>query len=269
MVPHLVAHFPSLDSVERYWEPFVGGGALFFYLRSHFSTVKEWWLSDVNEDLVNAYQMVRDHVDDLIEELQLHKRLHERSSKEHYYKVRAQRLRSPIRRAGRLLYLNKTCFNGLYRVNSNGQFNVPMGNYANPDICNISKLQRASQALQNVHLVSGDFENVARKFSPSDVDLIYCDPPYYQTFESYGKDGFAHEGHVRLRNAARSWGKRSARVILSNANKPEVKELYVYSVTGGVSDFWLHEVDSTTTIAARPAHRGALRELIITNFATA
>ena len=157
LVPALAPYFP--DEIGTYWEPFVGGGAVFFAFARR---IKHAILSDTNEELVLTYQIVKSDVEALIEQLRLHKRKHDKRAgqtyedgKTYYRRVRDAEPTEPVEIAARFLYLNKTCYNGLYRVNSKGKFNVPEGRYKNPDICNADRLRETSQVLQNATIRVG------------------------------------------------------------------------------------------------------------------
>jgi DNA adenine methylase len=213
--PHLPERF------ERYHEPFLGGGALFFALRP-----RRAFLSDVNRELVDCYTAVRDEIDDVIAALRTH-----RYEQEHYYEVRAQNpfLLSSAERAARTIFLNRTGFNGLYRVNRSGQFNVPFGRYTNPLICDEINLRACSVALQDAELKVQDFTLAGDSMLPG--DLAYFDPPYVPVsatanFTGYSADGFNSNDQARL---ARLFGRlveRNVHALLSNADVPALRELY-------------------------------------------
>ncbi len=170
-------YFPQ-EPMRGYYEPFVGSGAVFFHLhgRNLFQT---YYLSEINTELLNCYRVVRDRLDELIARLIDHKARH---SHDHYYATRNRDRdsmwahASPVERAARMIYLNKTCYNGLWRVNQQGRFNVPMGRYKDPDIVNEDRLRAASRALQSVELAVEDFELVIRRAGRG--DFVYFDPPY-------------------------------------------------------------------------------------------
>ena len=192
LVPALAPYFP--DEIGTYWEPFVGGAAVFFAFARR---IKHAVLSDTNEELVLTYQIVKSDVEALIEQLRLHKRKHDKRAgqtyedgKTYYRRVRDAEPTEPVEIAARFLYLNKTCYNGLYRVNSKGKFNVPEGRYKNPDICNADRLRETSQVLQNATIRVGDFTSIVQ---PSRNDFVYCDPPYDGVFTSYQASGFGGE----------------------------------------------------------------------------
>ena len=256
LVPALAPYFP--DEIGTYWEPFVGGGAVFFAFARR---IKHAILSDTNEELVLTYQIVKSDVEALIEQLRLHKRKHDKRAgqtyedgKTYYRRVRDAEPTEPVEIAARFLYLNKTCYNGLYRVNSKDKFNVPEGRYKNPDICNADRLRETSQVLQNATIRVGDFTSIVQ---PSRNDFVYCDPPYDGVFTSYQASGFGENDQERLRNAANAWTRSGARLVLSNADTPAMRKLY--------SDFRIHEATAPRPINSKGTGRGNAAELIITS----
>ena len=209
---------------ERYVEPFVGAGAVFFWMRRSFPDLV-CVIGDSNEELVNAYQVMRDRPSELIAKLETHATLHD---KEHYYAVRALRPRSPTERAARFIYLNRTCFNGLYRVNRRGDFNVPMGRYDRPRIADRENLLAVAATLDGVSVEHADFESLVEGCGPEDI--VYLDPPYdplseTSQFTSYTSDGFGREEQKRLAAVFERLARR-ARVILSNSSTEFVRDTY-------------------------------------------
>jgi DNA adenine methylase len=207
---------------NRYIEPFFGGGALFFAL-----TPKDAIIADSNPELINLYRVVADNVEELISILKEMK-----NDESFYYEVRGldPDLLSPVERAARTIYLNKTCYNGLYRVNRKGQFNVPYGKYKNPKICDEENLRAASNALQGVLIVEGDYKDVLREHARPG-DFIFLDPPYlpvgkYSDFKRYTKEQFYEEDHIELAQEVDRLHELGCYVILTNSNHPLVHELY-------------------------------------------
>ncbi len=253
------ALYPQPRSIRRYIEPFVGSGAVFFRIRS-LTGPREVLLADSNEELINVYVAVRDHVEEVIEALRRHKALH---SKEHYYKVRAQNpgRMSSTARAGRLIYLNKTCFNGLYRVNSKGGFNVPMGRYQDPPILDAENLRAAGRALKRVRLKTAHFRetlDAARK-----GDFIYFDPPYHPLsktsfFTSYTQGAFTSSDQEDLAEVYSILAGRGCRVMLSNSDCPFIRSLY-----GG---FDIRSVSARRNINSKAEKRGRIGEVIVLNY---
>lgn len=251
LVPDIISRIPK--NFATYWEPFTGGGAIFFALQEQLSDAR---LSDINPELVTTYQVVKHFPNELIELLEIHAEAHPRDD-DYYYRVRRMaHLQSPIEVAARCIYLNKTCFNGLYRVNRKGYFNVAKGRYANPLICNADGILRASEALQKADIKQGDFGNV----QPNDGDFIYCDPPHDGTFAGYTTKGFGEHDQRRLHDACLKWYSLGATVMMSNADTPLIRELY------GSKTFTIHQVSASRTINQKASARGRTTELLITAF---
>jgi len=226
LLPELCKRIPA--KFGRYHELFVGGGALFWHLQREGLLKGGAVLSDSNGRLIRAYRGIRDQIEVTIADLTLHAKAH---SKEHFYKMRAA-LRDeafpPYVMAAWLIYMNKTCFNGLYRVNQNGEFNVSFGDYKDPKILDEENLRACSRALQEVEIRSGDF---AVETGVDVGDLVYFDSPYVPVsktanFSGYTADGFTKEDQERLAERARRLKEMGAHVILTNSDAPLVRELY-------------------------------------------
>ena len=218
LLPDLFARFPH--TFKRYHEPFLGGGAVFFALAP-----KSAILSDVNGDLVETYTAIRDDVEGVIAKLRAHT-----VSEEHYYRVRAQKSAAltPAAAAARTIYLNRTCFNGLYRVNRDGQFNVPFGKYDNPTICNEENLLAVSAALQDVQLRNESVFDIGARVRRG--DLVYFDPPYdplspTSSFTSYAKTAFGRDEQKRLAELFTRLACRGVHVVLSNSDTPFIRAI--------------------------------------------
>ena len=241
----------------RYCEPFLGGGAIFFHLSD---ACQKAILADLNQELVNVYQCVRDQVETVVDLLEGHRVRH---CQTHYYAVRAQTaLLSPIQRAARLIYLNKTCFNGLYRENSKGFFNVPMGRYKNPKICDAPTLRLASQALQRAEISCKPFTSILEHPLCHD-DLVYFDPPYHpisatSNFTGYNRYGFTADDQTRLQQTFIALADRGVQVMLSNSDCPFIRDLY--------QDFYIHEIQASRAINSNAKRRGKISELLITSY---
>jgi DNA adenine methylase len=261
----LIEQFENLfpDNFNNYYEPFIGSGAVFFYIKSKLKPNKVI-LSDTNEELINCFVVVRDKPYELIELLSNHRKKH---SKNYYYAVRSiesDRLDS-VSKAARLIYLNKTCFNGLYRVNSKGQFNVPMGDYGNPCIFDKNILFQASQLLQGVHLRVMTFEKVL-DFAEKD-DFIYFDPPYIplsktSSFTQYSKGSFSAKEQKRLSQVFSILDLRGCFVMLSNSDHALTRELYRDYEKNIVI------VRAKRMINSVGSKRGAINEVVVTSYAT-
>jgi DNA adenine methylase len=261
----LIEQFKNLfpHNFNNYYEPFIGSGAVFFYIRSKLKPHKVI-LSDTNEELINCFGVVRDKPYELIELLSNHRKKH---SKDYYYAVRSiesDRLDS-VSKAARLIYLNKTCFNGLYRVNSKGQFNVPMGDYENPCIFDKNILFQASQLLQGVHLRVTTFEKVLDLAEKE--DFIYFDPPYIplsktSSFTQYSKGSFSAKEQKRLSQVFSILDLRGCFVMLSNSDHALTRELYRDYEKNIVI------VRAKRNINSVGSKRGAINEVVVTSYAT-
>jgi DNA adenine methylase len=256
LVPEVCKYIPK--NYRTYVEPFVGGGALFFSLRPDNAV-----LADSNEELMNCYEVVRDHCPDLIEELQKFAELP--YSEETFYEIRKMRLppEEKIKQAARMIYLNRTAYNGLYRVNRSGNFNTPFGRYEKLSLPTGKVLQDASKALQKSVLKTGDFEGTLQN-SLRKGDFAYIDPPYpavskYSDFNRYTKNFFSDEDHKRLSEQAKKLDDRGVAFVLSNANHPLIRKLYEGT------KFKIVRVLAPRYINSRGDRRGNVAEVIITN----
>lgn len=212
----------SPHTYNRYIEPFIGGGAMFFAMRPDAGVI-----ADSNPELVNVYRCIANNVDQVIKHLKTFE-----NSEDEFYKIRALDFSElePEYAAARTVYLNRTCFNGLYRVNKKGQFNVPFGRYKNPKICDEETLKSASTALQNTEIIQGDYKDVLKKTARRG-DFIFLDPPYlpvskYSDFQRYTKEQFYEEDHRELADEVKRLQKIGCHVVLTNSNHPLVHELY-------------------------------------------
>jgi DNA adenine methylase len=251
LLPQLLEHIRPPERGGRYFEPFLGGGAVFFALRP-----KAAHLSDASPELINAYQAVRDSVEEVIRCLSRLKH-----SKTEYYRIRGSHPRIPVTQAARFIYLNKTCFNGLYRVNLKGEFNVPFGRHPlTLLICNKEQLRNASAALSNTNVAVEDFEIAMRGAGENDV--VYCDPPYTVAhtnngFVEYNAQVFSWKDQERLAQAASSCVDRGARVYVSNASHESIRQLY------GPLGFETAEIDRWSTMAGSSSKRFSSTELLL------
>jgi DNA adenine methylase len=246
------------NDFNDYYEPFLGGGAMAFFILKNFKP-KKAVLSDTNEELINTYKAIRDNVEGLIKELKTLKQNH---SEEFYYNIRnidTSKL-SNIQRAARFIYLNKTCFNGLYRVNSKGKFNVPIGSYTNPGIFSEETLKEASELLQDVVIETNDFSCVLNKAGKE--DLVYFDPPYYpikkESFTTYTKNEFLDEKHKELAQVFNNLSTKGCFCMQSNSYTDFTKKLY--------QNFNQKTVNAKRMINCNGKERGEIKELIITNY---
>lgn len=220
MLSKLLPKVPA--SCGRYIEPFFGGGAMFFALQSERAII-----SDSNPELINMYREIAAHADEVISHLRKYE-----NTKEMFYAVRDQEWTAlpKAEAAARMIFLNHTCFNGLYRVNRQGKFNVPYGKYKNPKICDEEGLYAASEALKKAEIICGDYLDVLAKHAQSG-DFIFLDPPYlpvseYADFKRYTKEQFGEEDHVKLAEMVRQLQERGCHILLTNSNHPLVHQLY-------------------------------------------
>ena len=251
---------------KGYHEPFVGSGAVYFYLCRLQSegdlphSMTRVRLTDNNADLVNAYQVVQNYVNDLIRLLRKHKEKH---SATYYYQMRDLDTNdlTDIQRAARMIYLNKTCFNGLYRVNKKGKFNVPMGRYKNPSVFDEENLLAVSAELKRADIRCESFRRVIDDAKPG--DFIYFDPPYYplsktSNFTSYTTDVFADFEHRLLADVVRQLDRKGCMVMVSNSSAQFVWKLY--------ENFKRERVKATRLINSKAQKRGKINELVILNY---
>jgi DNA adenine methylase len=257
LLPELLKHVPpNLRLAGRYFEPFLGGGALFFEVRPKVAV-----LNDINRHLIAAYTAVRDDVEGVIRALEVHQARHSRA---HFDQARALIIDgkpqgTPVAAAARVIYINKTCFNGLWRINRKGEYNVPMGAYKNPLICDAVGLRRASRALQGARICCVDFWDAVK--SAGKGDFIYFDPPYIPASDSanfvgYAKGGFGPTDQARLRDAALLLKAHGVSVLLTNADTEETRRLYQ-------KGFKMRRVEARRAINSKASARGAVGELII------
>lgn len=251
----LIKNIPK--SYNRYFEPFIGGGALFFELQP-----EQAYISDMNEELINLYSVVRDNVYELIKDLSKHE-----VSKEYFLEIRnIDRTEqytelSDVERASRFIYLNRTCFNGMYRVNSQGQFNVPFGHYKNPRIIDENNLLNCSELLKKTEIKCADFSEILTKVKKG--DLVYFDPPYVplnetSSFTSYTKDGFDINMQFKLRDVCDELDNKGVKFMLSNSDTKLVNELY--------ANYEIKKVFASRQINANADGRGKITEVLVRNY---
>ena len=266
LLPKILPVIPKFSGT--YFEPFLGAGAVFFSMPQHIRKVG----NDYNKDLIELYRVIRDNPEGLLSELRRH-----RNTKEHFYRVRAWdreanfRQRSAEERAARMIFLNKTCFNGLYRVNSRNEFNVPFGDFKNPDFVSETNLLRMSSFLLSldhgkrlVTLKSGDYR--AALASAKEGDFVYLDPPYdplskTSSFVAYQTSGFSSADQETLKTEIDTLTSRRVPVLLSNSSTPLIRNLF-----SDKSVFRIRRVTANRTIGASISSRGRTDELLVDNF---
>lgn len=256
----VLAHFPFDYKRRRFHEPMVGAGAIAFLLEP-----REGSINDINERLMNMYRIVRDSPDELIAANRKH--VYE---KDYYYRARRTfnsslpgATVSDIDMASLMIFLNKTCWNGLYRVNSKGEFNVPFGGYRNPDFIQEDRIRVASKMLKNLKIMEGDYSYVVKESMKGDI--VYFDPPYQpvsatSSFTSYNKDGFGLDEQTRLRNTILALAKKGVLVIMSNSDAPDLVALYE-----GLKPFRISHIRARRAINCNGSRRGEVGEIIVTN----
>ena len=260
----LLAQYNELfpKTYRNYYEPFLGGGAVFFNLRP-----KRSFLSDINLEIINVYRCIRDQVDEIITQVHHHYLHHDES---YYYDVRSRIdetaewfwVGNNVERAARILYLNKTCFNGLYRENSKGHFNVPIGRYKNPSIYDPDLLRACAKQLKTARIEPVGFEDVLRRARSSN-DFVYFDPPYQplnqtSNFTSYTRYSFGEADQIRLRDTFERLRDRGVHVMLSNSDCEFIRDLY--------SGFSIHTIYASRHINSQGSKRGKITEVLITSY---
>ncbi|KAF6246134.1 DNA methyltransferase [Nitrosopumilus sp. b3] len=262
LIPILNENLPK--SFGTYFEPFLGGGALLFHILTERKGQK-CSISDLNSDLVLTYTTIRDRIDELILSLKNHEKNYHKDSKSYYYSVRESNPRSEIEKTSRLLFMNRTCFNGLYRVNSKGKFNVPLGRYTNPNIVNEENLRSVSSILQSskVAIKCRDFESVLRDSKKG--DLVYFDPPYQPVsdtanFTSYTNKSFTYEDLNRLADLCMKLDSKGCNVLLSNSDSKDVEDMFS-------SNSWkIKKIQANRSINSNSKKRTGHFELLIKNY---
>jgi DNA adenine methylase len=270
-VPHAV-----VDKKFTYIEPFVGGGSVLFWMLDNFPKLEGATINDINEDLINTYKTIKDTPRELISILDiLQGEYHslegaEEKKKEYYYRKRElfnEREQGRTEHSALFVFLNRTCFNGLYRVNRKNEFNVPMGSYKRPTICDTSNLLAVSDALQRVELLCGDFEQTFDRAGSN--TLFYLDPPYKplsetSNFNSYSRDEFGDAEQIRLKGFCDRLSLSGHSWILSNSDVRN-KNLEDDFFDALYADFIIQRVEATRRINSNSERRGFLTELLITN----
>nr|WP_309574701.1 DNA adenine methylase [Moraxella osloensis] len=259
LIPEIVQVLPSAINKMNYVEPFIGGGAILFHLQPQKAII-----NDFNTELINVYKVIKNDVEALINDLAQHK-----NDEDYYYHIRALDRNdsftniSDVQRASRIIYLNKTCYNGLYRVNNSGEFNTPFGRYKNPNIVNEPTLRAVSTYLNsnNISLNSGDYSLVLEDLPKN--SFVYFDPPYHPLTESanftgYIQGGWDESDQIRLREACDKLTNKGIKFLLSNSCTNFIKEQY--------QDYNITVVQATRAVNSNAAGRGNVDEVLITNY---
>jgi len=259
LMPSIVEHLPENIKDYKYIEPFIGGGAVFFNLQP-----KNAIINDYNEELINVYQVIKDNLDELIIDLKKHK-----NEADYFYSIRSLdrngefKKLTAVKRASRIIFLNKTCFNGLYRVNNAGEFNSPFGRYKNPNIVNEPTLKAVNKFLNNnnVEINSGDYSEILKQADKK--CFVYLDPPYHPISESSNFTGYVQGGwnmydQIDLKTACDELHKKGVKFLLSNSSADFIKDLY--------KDYKITIVKANRAINSNGADRGEVDEVLIRNY---
>ena len=280
LLPEIEKYYPFADKkITKYAEPFVGGGAVLFDILSKYG-LKEVYISDINTELINAYRIIRDNIDVLISMLAAmqsefvpmdteHRKAYYLSKRERFNDLKVNGNESVnIEKAALLIFLNKTCFNGLYRVNKKGLFNVPMGSYKNPLICDEENLRAVSEKLQNVTIVCGDYRQSADFID--DSTFVYFDPPYRPitdtaSFTAYTENLFNDEEQIELAKFVDDMHRKGAKIVISNSD-PKNSNMEDEFFDNIYSSHKIKRVEATRMINCNSEARGKIKELLISNF---
>jgi DNA adenine methylase len=264
--------------IDKYVEPFVGGGAVLINILQKYD-IKEVYAFDINMDLINCYNVIKSNVEELIEELEKKENsflvLENKEREEYFYKIREEynsynlsENDINVKRASEFIFLNRTCFNGLYRVNKNGKFNVPCGKYKNPTICDSNNLRNLSYLIRNVNFKYGDYKK-SEKYIDSNT-FVYFDPPYRPLsntsgFTSYTKEDFNDENQKELAKYYKLLDEKDAKLMLSNSNPKNTNkdDNFFEEIYKG---FYINEISAKRMINANTKGRGEISELLITNY---
>jgi len=259
LMPSIVEHLPKNIQSYNYIEPFIGGGAVLFHLQP-----KNAVINDFNTELINVYETIKNNLEELIKDLKTH-----HNNADYFYELRALdrtdgfKNLTPVQRASRIIYLNKTCFNGLYRVNNAGEFNAPFGRYKNPNIVNDPTLKAVNKYLNsnNIIIKSGDYSEILKE--ADEKSFVYLDPPYHPISENSNFTGYVQGGwnmydQVDLRKACDELNEKGIKFLLSNSSAEFIKEQY--------KDYKISIVKANRAINSNGADRGEVDEVLIRNY---
>lgn len=283
LIPQLNNFYPyelKNGIIERYIEPFVGGGAVLIDILQKYD-IQEVYAFDINIDLINSYNVIKNNVEELITNLKQmeteYLQLGQEEKKNYFYNIRdeynnyeLEENEQNVQRAAQFIYLNRTCFNGLYRVNKNGKFNVPVGNYKNPTICDEENLRQLSQLIQNVQFRYGDYSRSMEYVTEN--TFVYFDPPYRPLnvtsgFTSYTKEDFNDDNQRELATFYGELNERNAKLMLSNSNPKNInkEDTFFDNIYQG---FNINEIQASRMINANSNGRGKISEILVTNYNT-
>ncbi len=277
LLKEITHYYPFNNKITKYAEPFVGGGAVLFDILNKYD-LKEIYISDINIDLMNTYRVIRDNVDLLIEILftmQNEFTSLDADNRKLYYNDKRNLFNNlkinenpNVEKAALMIFLNKTCFNGLFRVNKKGLFNVPMGAYKNPLICDETNLRSVSQKLQKVNIVCGDYKESAEFIDEN--TFVYFDPPYRPitetaSFTAYNENAFNDEQQIELASFVNEIHKKGAKILISNSD-PKNTNIDDDFFDNLYSSHKINRVEATRMINCKSDARGKIKELLISNF---
>ncbi|MBD2777985.1 DNA adenine methylase [Iningainema tapete] len=287
LIEQISKFFPKelLDgSIKRYIEPFIGGGAVFFHFADNYPSIEEFYIFDINPELILAYKTIQNHAEELGELLQKIQNkywsLNPEERSKYFYQVRTyfnqQRLQTDfenysdswVERTAQIIFLNRTCFNGLFRVNLKGDFNVPFGKYKNPTICDLNNLMAVSALLKKTQIFHGDF-TLSQEFVDSKT-FVYFDPPYRpisktSNFTSYSQGSFDDTDQLRLRNFFSELNSLGAKLLLSNSDPKNVDEDDIFFETN-YAKYRIEKIKAFRNINSKAEKRGQINELLIMNY---
>ena len=265
LIPDLENFFPK--KFNNYFEPFVGGGALFFYLTQSRS-IPSASINDINPKLIITYNEIKNNPKKLIlllKKIELkYKKLSQEKQKIFFYEMREKYNKNNLDKLNTtayLIFLNKTCFNGMYRENSKGEYNIPFGDQKNPTICDEENILAVSKCLKNTEITNLSFEKAVNKCKKG--DFVYFDPPYYpinttSNFTGYSKSTFGQKQQEKLAGVFKKLAKRGCFVMLSNSNTTFIKDLY--------KNFHINYLDAARSINSKGSKRGKIKEIVVTNY---
>ncbi len=257
LMEEIIKYIPN--EYNTYYEPFIGGGAVLFSLQPENAVI-----NDINSELINVYRVIKNNLNELLEDLKKHK-----NNEQYFYKIRGldrteeyNRL-SNVEKASRIIFLNKTCYNGLYRVNSSGHFNAPFGKYKNPNIINEKRLLAIHDYFvnNNIKILNTDYYNSLKDISKH--DFVYFDPPYHpisdsSNFTNYSKDGFDENDQIKLKEVCDELDSKGIKFLLSNSNSEFIKSLY--------KEYKIEYVSAKRNINSKASKRGAIKEVLVRNY---
>jgi DNA adenine methylase len=264
LLPYIFEHLPDLTTINNYFEPFVGGGSVFFGFYSndkYYNYKRQYTISDINDNLINCYEIIKNNINQLI--IELKKDIY-KNEKTNYYTCRNRfnqiKFNSSnelsVEKAALFIYLNKCGYNGMYRENSKGEFNIPFGKMNNPKIIDEITLMNIHNSLQNIHIACCEYNNISEIIEKN--DFVYIDPPYHNTFTDYTNNKFGEVEQTNLKHFIDKLTEKGVKVMLSNSATQFIKDLY--------SNYKQINITTKYSLGGKGADRGNKQELIIINY---